>query len=114
MTADDLQYMEKLERTLSVLEEEVFRAGGMDFNSSMLQVKRKFFSFTVITASSLKSAAALEENENAVLDAQHTAYFARIKEKHSGLPQKHRCLGSMRCRCRRFISRNWESARITL
>ena len=35
MTADDLQYMEKLERTLSVLEEEVFRAGGMDFNSSI-------------------------------------------------------------------------------
>ena len=81
MTADDLQYMEKLERTLSVLEEEVFRAGGMDFNSSMLQVKKKIFQFYRYYSQFIEIAAALEENENAVLDAQHTAYFARIKEK---------------------------------
>lgn len=114
MTADDLQYMEKLERTLSVLEEEVFRAGGMDFNSSMLQVKRKFFSFTVITASSLKSQ--LRWKKMKMLFWMHNTrlILQESKKKHSGLPQKHRCLGSMRCRCRRFISRNWESARITL
>ena len=81
MTADDLQYMEKLERTLSVLEEEVFRAGGMDFNSSMLQVKKKIFQFYRYYSQFIEIAAALEENENAVLDAQHTAYFARLKEK---------------------------------
>ncbi len=81
MTADDLQYMEKLERTLAVLEEEVFYTGGMDFNNSMLQVKKKIFQFYRYYSQFIEIAAALEENENAVLDAQHTAYFSRIKEK---------------------------------
>lgn len=59
----------------------MFRAGGMDFNSSMLQVKKKIFQFYRYYSQFIEIAAALEENENAVLDAQHTAYFARIKEK---------------------------------
>ena len=44
-------------------------------------VKKKIFQFYRYYSQFIEIAAALEENENAVLDAQHTAYFARIKEK---------------------------------
>lgn len=81
LIAKDLQYMEKLEKGLSVLEEEVFHGGHIDFNSSMLSLKKRIFRFYRYYSQLIEIGNQLEENENKLLAADETIRFDRYKEK---------------------------------
>lgn len=81
LIAKDLQYMEKLEKGLAVLEEEVFHGGDMDFNSSMLTLKKRIFRFYRYYSQLIEIGNQLEENENKLLAADETLRFGRYKEK---------------------------------
>ena len=81
LTAGDLQYIEKLEKALTVLEGEVFHGTVMDFNSNMLQLKKKIFQFYRYYSQLIEVETALEENERNLLSGEYTQAFRKLKER---------------------------------
>ena len=79
LTAGDLQYIEKLEKALTVLEGEVFHGTVMDFNSNMLQLKKKIFQFYRYYSQLIEVETALEENERNLLSGEYTQAFRKLK-----------------------------------
>lgn len=81
LTAKDFAYMEKLEKALSVMEEEVFCGGNTNFNSNMLGIKKHIFRFYRYYNQLAELANGLSENTDGILDGSRRHLFERYKEK---------------------------------
>lgn len=77
----DFVYMEKLEKALSVMEEEVFCGGNKNFNSSMLEIKKRIFRFYRYYNQLVELANDLSEDTDGILKGEKNYFFVRYKEK---------------------------------
>lgn len=84
LTTKDFAYMEKLEKALSVMEEEVFCGGNANFNSNMLEIKKRIFRFYRYYNQLAELANGLSENTDGILDNSRRHLFERYKEKVFG------------------------------
>lgn len=85
LIAKDLTYIEKMEKALSVLEEQVFKGNIQDFNSRLLEIKKHIFRFYRYYSQLVELANELEGNNIGVLQEKNLYLFGRYQGKVSRL-----------------------------
>lgn len=83
--AKDLTYIEKMEKALSVLEEQVFKGNIQDFNIHLLEIKKHIFRFYRYYSQLVELGNELEGNAAGVLQEENLYLFGRYQDKVSRL-----------------------------